>query len=128
MLDRRTLLPFLCLVVCVSALAEAPPTAQSTRAAFLKVIDRPPVPLSPHEDQSTDADLTLIKFTYASDATNEVPGILLRSPAANSRRRPAVIAAHGTGGKKEDELPLLRLLAHKGFIAVAIDARYHGQR
>src|SRR5262249_1319248 len=35
---------------------------------------------------------------------------------------------HGTGGNKNNELPLLRKLAQKGFIAVAIDARFHGER
>lgn len=41
---------------------------------------------------------------------------------------PVVVALHGTGGKKEDELPLLERLAGLGFLAVAIDGRYHGAR
>jgi dienelactone hydrolase len=39
-----------------------------------------------------------------------------------------VIALHGTGGNKEGQLPLLRELAGAGFLAVAIDGRYHGAR
>jgi dienelactone hydrolase len=39
-----------------------------------------------------------------------------------------VVALHGTGGNKLDQLPLLEKLATAGFIAVAIDARYHGER
>jgi dienelactone hydrolase len=35
---------------------------------------------------------------------------------------------HGTGGNKADELPFLRRLAEAGFIGVAIDGRYHGER
>ena len=39
-----------------------------------------------------------------------------------------MIALHGTGGTKTDELPFMRQLAARGFIAVAIDGRYHGER
>jgi dienelactone hydrolase len=39
-----------------------------------------------------------------------------------------VIALHGTGGNKDSERPLLTELAQAGFIAVAIDGRYHGAR
>jgi dienelactone hydrolase len=66
-------------------------------------------------------------FTFASEAGERVAGILLK--AANSeRQRPVVAVLHGTGAKKEDELPLLRALADRGFVAVAIDARHHGER
>jgi dienelactone hydrolase len=41
---------------------------------------------------------------------------------------PVVVALHGTGGKKEDELPLLDRLGGLGFLAVAIDGRHHGAR
>ena len=43
-------------------------------------------------------------------------------------RRPVVIAMHGTGGSKANMLALCRKLADAGFIAVAIDGRYHGER
>src|SRR5262249_6471679 len=45
-----------------------------------------------------------------------------------SGRSPVVIVLHGTGGNKEGQLPLVRELAAKGFVAVAIDGRYHGER
>ena len=44
------------------------------------------------------------------------------------KRRPAVIVLHGTGGTKEGARSWLEELAAKGFIAVAIDGRYHGER
>ena len=43
-------------------------------------------------------------------------------------RRPVVVALHGTGGNKESQLTLLKELAGLGFIGVAIDGRYHGER
>ena len=57
-----------------------------------------------------------------------VPGILIKQSSDATTKRPVVIALHGTGGTKSDELPLLRELAAKGFIGVAIDGRYHGER
>ncbi len=48
--------------------------------------------------------------------------------AAARGRLPAVIVLHGTGDSKEGMVPLLEALAGRGFLAVAIDGRYHGER
>jgi dienelactone hydrolase len=71
--------------------------------------------------------LAQFHFSFASDADQRVPGLLLKSETAR-HRRPVVIALHGTGGNKQGVLALCRKLADQGFIAVAIDARYHGER
>jgi dienelactone hydrolase len=39
-----------------------------------------------------------------------------------------VIVLHGTGGKKENEIPVMKKLAERGCVAVAIDGRWHGER
>jgi dienelactone hydrolase len=97
------------------------------RADFLKMIDRPRVPLAPEvQEMSAPDGMVQAHFTFAAEAGERVPGILLRQ-AANTRR-PAVIVLHGTGGTKEGQLPLLKELAAKGFLAIAIDGRYHGER
>lgn len=102
--------------------------AADVRSDFLKLIDRPRVPLAAESQPFSSGDpLQELHFSYAADAQHRVPGILLKNSELPGRR-PVVIALHGTGGTKNDELPLLRLLAHRGFIAVAIDGRYHGQR
>jgi dienelactone hydrolase len=99
----------------------------ATRAAFLKLIDRPRAPLAPAVEESPAADgLVQVKFSFTAEEGERVPGILLRQAA--SGRRPVVVALHGTGGNKEGQLPLLRQLAAKGFTAIAIDGRYHGAR
>lgn len=99
-----------------------------TRADFLKLIDRPRVPAAPEVTaQPSDDGLTHLAFSYLADADNRVPGLLVK-PAGPATRRPVVIALHGTGGKKEDELKFMADLAHAGFVAVAIDGRYHGAR
>ncbi len=99
-----------------------------TRADFLKLIDRPRVPLAPEVQAASSTDgLAHLAFTYSADATNRVPGILIKSPAATGRR-PVVIMLHGTGGRKEDQPAFMAELVKDGFIAVAIDGRYHGAR
>lgn len=98
------------------------------RAAFLKLIERPRVPLAPEVKELGETDgLAQTQFSYAAEASQRVPGLLVKQ-AKNSGRRPVVIALHGTGGNKESQLALLQDLARLGFIGIAIDGRYHGAR
>jgi dienelactone hydrolase len=97
-----------------------------TRQAFLKLIDRSRVDLAAKESSSESDGLLRVDFSFASEASQRVPGILLVKPGEG--RRPAVIVLHGTGGKKEGELGYTRQLAARGFAAVSIDGRYHGER
>lgn len=101
--------------------------AASTRAAFLKLIERPKVPLAPELRELPETNgLSQTHFTFASDPKNRVPGILIKRPSSD--RRPVVIALHGTGGTKQSEFTLLTNLASRGFVGVAIDAPHHGER
>ena len=102
--------------------------AADPRADFLKLIDRPIVPLLPQVNElGATNNVAVYHFSFASDAQQRVPGILMEATDI-SERRPVVIVLHGTGGRKEDEESFLRALVEKGFIAVAIDGRYHGER
>jgi dienelactone hydrolase len=99
----------------------------NTRAAFLKLIDRQRVPLAPEVKTLPDVDgLRQEHFTFAAEKQERVPGILLKK--AGSERRPVVVVLHGTGGNKEGQLNVLKTLANRGFVAVAIDGRFHGER
>jgi len=101
---------------------------QNPRADFLKLIDRPRVALAPQvQGMSGTNGIVELHFTFAADANDRVPGILMKSANAQGQR-PVVIALHGTGGSKANMLSLCRKLADAGFIAVAIDGRYHGER
>jgi len=100
----------------------------ATRTAFLKLIDRPRVPLTAAQTKLAEADgLEQWHFTFAADASQRVPGILVKATSA-AGKRPVVISLHGTGGTKESQLELLKQLAKLGFIGIAIDGRYHGER
>jgi len=127
------------IIVATTLLADAPallPTTaassvQETRQAFLAVIDRSRVELSPQETpQGVRDGIATFHFTYSSEADQRVPGILLAKQAVfkDAKRHPAVIVLHGTNGNKESVLDILTALAAKDFIAVAIDGRYHGER
>ena len=99
-----------------------------SREAFLKLIDRPKVDLAVKlEDREPHDGLAEIRFSFAADAQQRVPGIILK-PQHATGRLPVVITLHGTGGTKEGMQPLMHDLAARGFLAVAIDARYHGAR
>ena len=103
--------------------------AADVRSDFLKLITRPRVPAAVEiTPMPAAAPLVQFHFTYAVDPQQRVPGILLKIPKSPNHRQPVVILLHGTGGNKMDELPLMRELAARGFIAVAIDTPYHGER
>lgn len=103
--------------------------AVDSRAQFLKLIDRSRVdPEVTIDSGSNKNGVSEIAFSYSSDATNRVPGLLLRPTAEAKKKLPVVIALHGTGGNKESQRTLLAELVQAGFIGVAIDGRYHGAR
>jgi len=106
----------------------APLDAEVTRSRFLKIIDRPRVPLDPElRTGGASQGLTATHLTFATEAGERVPGIIIR-PEKTVSRRPVVILLHGTGDSKEGMLDLASEFATRGFLAVAIDGRYHGER
>jgi dienelactone hydrolase len=123
---RQTLILVL---ASTTALAAQVTSTDATRAAFIKLIERPRVELAPEVRAVPSDGRPLIeeRFTYAADGPPRVPAVLMKS-AASAGRRPVVIQLHGTGGRKEQLAPRLAALASRGFIAVAIDARHHGER
>jgi len=118
-----------------SGIGLAQDESAKTRADFLRLIDRPRVPLAAQTSMRRDSELYAAEhFSIASEAGERITGILMsrinRSelPGSTIARRPAVVVLHGTGAKKEEQVALLRSLADRGFVALAIDARYHGER
>ena len=113
-------------------LASAPRAQQgpdeALREAFLKVIDRPRVPLDATvKAGAEEGPLASETISFASEAGGRVPALLFKRRGSSSRQ-PVVIVLHGTGGSKEGMISRLREAASRGFVAVAIDGRYHGER
>jgi len=114
-------------------LPKYPPPAE-VKAAFLKLLDRPKVPLDArlHEARLGTDDLLTERLSFASEkradgAIERVPVLIVR-PGKGGGRRPAVIVLHGTGGSKEAMRNWLVQFGKLGLVGVAIDARYHGER
>ncbi len=109
-------------------------TPAEVRAAFLKLLDRPRVPADPRlvetkagPDGLVAETLTIATEKKRSGAIERMPMLLVK-PAKAQGRLPVVIVFHGTGGNKEQHRAWCDAMARRGFIAVSIDARYHGQR
>lgn len=116
------------LVVALNSLAVLCIRAADTRTDFLSLIQYPRVALAPAVEKLPATNgLAQFHFSFAADKTQRVTGMLLKEARARGRR-PVVVALHGTGGSKGNLLSLCRKLATNGFIAVAIDGRYHGER
>jgi dienelactone hydrolase len=104
------------------------PAGKDRREQFLKLIDRPRVPLKVAEKVSLSPDgRATIEFAYDSESAQRVPGLAIAKGSDNSRK-PVVIVLHGTGGNKDQLRPLLNKLSDRGFLAVAIDGRFAGAR
>jgi dienelactone hydrolase len=125
----RTISVFIVLASCALAAQTGSAPGLQTRAAFLKVIERPPVDPRPEVRPLTSNDPRLVHehLSVSVESTQRVTGLLIKRDGS-AARRPVVIQLHGTGGNKEQLLPRLTTLANRGFIAVAIDGRYHGER
>ena len=110
-----------------------PPAA---KAAFLKLLDRTKVPptvrgvLNKHNDVLQFEQLTFASEKKASGEVERVPVLVVRPMPDRgvAEKRPVMICLHGTGGNKYGMRPYLEAFATEGFVAVAIDARYHGDR
>jgi dienelactone hydrolase len=120
------------LALCDAAIGQEPAARapSAVRDTFLRSIDRPRVSLAP-QVKLISSGPTIVRehFTFSSQEGERVPGVLSK-PISAGRRRPAVIVLHGTGGSKEDGrvVRLSEALVGRGFVAVAIDGRYHGER
>lgn len=69
----------------------------------------------------------LYLYTEAS-AQGRLPVLIVKMKQNCETKRPAVVFLHSTHMCKEWLRPLLEAYASRGYIAVAIDSRYHGER
>ena len=76
---------------------------------------------------ATDSVLIEKGFIY-SEENEKVPLLIYKPLTGEAKPLPVVICLHGTGGNKEQLKDFLYRLTKKGIMAVAIDARYHGER
>lgn len=109
------------------------PPVEEVRTAFRKLLDRPRVLFNVkiHEAKREDNGLVSEQISFTSEkkaGEDERVTMLLVRPEKRTKKLPAVIVLHGTGGSKEGQRAWLYHLAQRGIVGVAIDARYHGER
>ncbi|KAJ4842970.1 hypothetical protein Tsubulata_017440 [Turnera subulata] len=67
-------------------------------------------------------------LTTEEGEQGRLPVLILSLKDGKETRRPAVVFLHSTNKCKEWLRPLLEAYASRGYVAVAIDSRYHGER
>ena len=102
--------------------------ADSVRSDFLEIINRPRVPPAPTASETTLVNGYPQELLSIRTGPNDRVPLLLLKKAGPNQRRAVVIALHGTGGSKEQMRAPLELFADQGFLVVAMDAPYHGER
>lgn len=107
---------------------EAAKPDTSAVAEFRKLVQPRPCDLAP-EVRSTTVEGALVreKVVIQSEPGQRVALLILRPKDDQPRKRPAVLILHGTRGTKEGMESWLQDLAARGFVAVAPDARWHGE-
>ncbi len=98
--------------------------------SFVTLLQRPDVAANP-SFQATATDSVLIeRGTIQAEANEAIPVLIYKPVRTASTKLPVVICLHGTGGSKDqnDIRQLMMRFVKKGIMAVAIDARFHGDR
>jgi dienelactone hydrolase len=98
------------------------------RNDFSTLLQRPVVAPKPSIQVFLTDSIQIEKGYFYSEATEKVPLLIYKPETGGTKKFPVVICLHGTGGNKEGMKDLLDRFSKSGFIAVAIDGRYHGER
>lgn len=104
--------------------------ADKVRSNFKALLQRPLVDPKPSIQTFTTDSVLIEKGFFYSEATEKVPMLIYKPVSKDIKKFPVVICLHGTGGNKNEASikNLLNRLSKWGFMAVAIDARFHGER
>jgi len=98
------------------------------RHDLVALLQRPSVAPDPSFQSFTTDSVLVEKGSFYSEATEKVPVLIYKPVGSDAKKLPVVICLHGTGGSKEGMKNLLYRFSKAGFMAVAIDGRYHGER
>src|SRR5205085_11511698 len=115
--------------VNLSSLDDYPPPEKVAKD-FTILLNRPKVDFKPSfETIRTDSVLIEKGFIY-TEPGEKMPVLVYKPKTPQPTSFPVVICLHGTGGSKDDGdiRRLMYRLTQIGYMGVAIDARYHGER
>jgi len=105
-------------------------TVDKVRSDFINLLKRPSVDSRPYLQMFTTDSVLIEKGFFYSEAIEKVPILIYKPALGGIKKWPVVICLHGTGGSKDNVAikNLLYRFTKSGFMAVAIDGRYHGER
>ena len=115
----------------VATVLHAQPIAvDKVRSDFKALLQRPGTDPKPVFTVVRSDSAAIEKGYFYSEATERVPVLIYKPLNSTAKKLPVVICLHGTGGSKDDEgiKELLYRFSKAGFMAVAIDGRFHGER
>jgi dienelactone hydrolase len=100
------------------------------RGDFTSLLQRTAADPRPSFISSPTDSVLIEKGFFYSEVTEKVPVLIYKPVSGSKKKLPVVICLHGTGGSKDNaEIKnLLYRFSKAGFMAVAIDGRYHGER
>ena len=104
--------------------------ANQVAGDFKKLLERPRTNPRPDIQVFKTDSVTIERGYFFSEKTEKVPLLLYKPTETTARKLPVIICLHGTGGSKDNQ-DIKNILFHfskLGFMAVAIDARFHGER
>ncbi len=103
---------------------------EKVRRDFSQLLQRPRVDPRPSIQSYSQDSMLFEKGFFYSEASEKVPILVYKPISQKTKKLPVVICLHGTGGSKDAEAitNLLSRFVKLGFMAVAIDARFHGER
>ena len=121
---------FLYVLLFYSARLDAQIPIDKVRSDFIALLQRPMVDPAPSLQSFVTDSVLIEKGFFYSEATEKVPLLIYKPISKEIKKIPVVICLHGTGGSKDDAniKSLLYQFSKLGFMAVGIDARYHGER
>lgn len=99
-------------------------------ADFKTLLARPATSLRSHSVTSVSDSVIIEKGHFYSEETEKVPFLINKPVTSKLKRLPVIIVLHGTGGSKDNQdiKDLLYHFSKLGFMSIAIDARFHGER
>ncbi|KAH7839699.1 hypothetical protein Vadar_007503 [Vaccinium darrowii] len=98
---------------------------ETPKPNFSKAMESCPKADIPNLKDLKEENLYLIT---ESGEQGRLPVLILSLKDTSHQRKPAVVFLHSTKKCKEWLRPLLEAYASRGYVAVAIDSRYHGER
>ncbi len=128
---RKIIFALVPLLVFIQIAAYAQPVAiEKVRTDFKALLQRPAVNAHPVFTVTNTNTVVIEKGYLYTEASQKVPVLIYKPLNSTQKKLPVVICLHGTGGSKDNtEIKnLLSRFCEAGFMAVAIDGRYHGER